>query len=110
MSRNILLLGAATGLFLTASFASAQSAPDPRAFAEKAASSNLFEIQSSQFALEQPISAEVKAFAEQMIKDHTLAGEKMQAAAQKDSITPPAGMSTNDEAQLKKLQAVDGEF
>jgi len=79
---------------------------DPQSFAAAAASSNMFEIQSSQFALEQKPSADVRAFANQMIHDHTIAGEKMLAAAQKDGIKPPTALAPKDEAQLKQLQAV----
>jgi len=83
----------------------AQSVSDPQAFAASAASSNMFEIQSSQLALEQQPSTDVRAFAQQMIQDHTLAGKKMLAAAQKDGITPPTGLAPKEQAELDQLQA-----
>ena len=38
----------------------------------------------------------------------TAAGEKMQVAAQKDSINPPSEMQNTEQAQLEKLQAASG--
>lgn len=95
-------------------FARAQSAPDPAApdpaaFAATAASANLFEIESSQLALDQATSDAVKAFARQMIDDHTAAGEKMKAAAQSDGVTPPAAMAAKDQTALEMLQAANAE-
>lgn len=90
-------------------FASAQSAPDPAAFAATAASSNMFEIESSQLALDEATNDDVKAFAQQMIDDHTAAGEKMKAAAQSDGVTPPAAMAAKDQTALEMLQAANAE-
>lgn len=44
---------------------------DPAQFASIASVSNMFEIESSKLAREKASSDEVKAFAEQMIADHT---------------------------------------
>lgn len=90
------------------SVALAQSTTDPTAFAATAASSNMFEIESSQLALDQATNDDVKAFAQHMIDDHTAAGEKMKAAAQSDGVTPPAAMAGKDQAELEKLQAAEG--
>jgi putative membrane protein len=90
----------------------AQTAPkvtEPQAFADLAASSNMFEVESSQLALERATSDDVKAFAEHMIEDHTAAGEKMKAAAANDGVTPPAAMAEKEQAQLKQLQAAEGD-
>ena len=86
----------------------AQSAPavtEPQDFAEKAASSNMFEIQSSQLALDHASNDDVRGFAQQMVKDHTEAGEKMKAAAAKDGVTTPTAMMQKDASQLDELKA-----
>ncbi len=49
-------------------------------FVPMATSSNLLEIQSSELALQKASSDQVKQFAQQMIADHTKAGEEMKAA------------------------------
>jgi len=92
----------------TASPNQALGATSPQAFADIAGSSNMFEIQSSQFALDHATAEDVRAFAQHMIDDHTAAGEKMKAAAAKDGVTPPAAMAEKEQAQLGKLQSSDG--
>ena len=89
--------------------ATAQSVTDPAAFAAAAASSNMFEIESSELALDKASSDDAKAFAQQMIDDHTAAGEKMKAAAEGDGVVPPAAMAEKEQAQLEKLQSAEGE-
>jgi putative membrane protein len=84
MKRTILLLGAS--LLLTpavvVTVAEAQQAAVPsEQFVTMAAVSNMFEIQSSMMAKSMADSADVKAFAEQMITDHTKAGEELKQAA-----------------------------
>jgi putative membrane protein len=82
---------------------------DPQVFAERAASSNMFEIESSQLALERATKRPVQEFAQHMIEDHTLAGDKMKAAAEADGVTPPAAMAEKEQAQLAELEAAEGE-
>lgn len=94
----------AAGLALAGSLAWAQSAMAPQDFANMAASSDLFEIGSSELAVEKAKNAEVKAFAEQMIKDHTDASRKLAAAAQADGVTAPTMMNEKHTAELEKLK------
>ena len=82
---------------------------DPRIFAETAASSNWFEIESSRLALGRSANEDIRAFAEHMIEDHTAAGEKMQAAAESDGVMPPPAMSEKEQAKLDELQSAEGE-
>ena len=85
--------------------ARAQSATDPATFAAAAASSNMFEIESSQLALDKATGDDARQFAQQMIDDHTLAGENMKAAAEADGVMVPAAMAEKEQMQLEKLQA-----
>lgn len=50
-------------------------------FVEKAGIAGLFEIASSQVVVAKTQKADIKSFAEQMIKDHTIAGEELKATA-----------------------------
>lgn len=77
----------------------------PQAFADRAASSNTFEIMSSQLALEKSQSQTVIAFAEQMIVDHQAAGERMTVAAGAEGVTPTATLMPDHQAQLDNLNA-----
>jgi putative membrane protein len=108
MQPKTLALCAVVALCSSPPLASAQSVTDPEKFAATAASANMFEIESSELALEQATTDEVRQFAQQMIDDHTLAGEKMKAAADEDGITPPTTMAEKEQSQLEELQAAEG--
>ena len=82
---------------------------DPQQFADSVASSNAFEIDSSQLALDTSQNEEIVAFAEQMVTDHTEAGEQMMAAAEENGITPAPGLEELHQAQLDELVELDGE-
>ena len=86
------------------------AAPEPvplQEFADKAASSNLLEIQSSELAIERSSDAEIVEFAEQMIVDHTAAGDEMMAAAQQDGITPTTTLAPDHQTILDRLEAAE---
>jgi putative membrane protein len=98
-------------LCLTPILTVAQTEPviiEPEAFASIAVSSNMFEIESSQLALERASNRDVRAFAERMIEDHMAAGDKMKAAAQADGIDPPAAMAEQQQAELEELESAEG--
>jgi putative membrane protein len=98
----------APGVHLASAQTATQADTDPQAFAEMAGSSNMFEIESSQLALERAGDEEVRAFAEKMVQDHTMAGEEMKAAAEADGVTPPTEMLEKEQTQLDQLQASEG--
>lgn len=84
--------------------ASAQT--QPAVFLQKAAVSDLFEVQSSKLALERATTQEAKAFAQLMMKDHTASTEKLKTAAAKDGIAVPSAPELDDAhaAKLRRLQ------
>ncbi|WP_182083960.1 DUF4142 domain-containing protein [Aureimonas sp. ME7] len=95
-----LLAAAALTMLSTAAFAQAS----PQDFAKMAASGGLYEIQSSEMILKDgSASAEVKAFAEQMVADHTKAGADLKAAAQKAGVDVPAAPASKEATKLKQL-------
>jgi putative membrane protein len=79
-------------------------------FANLAAASDQFEIQSSELAAGQAQSAAVKKFAMKMIGAHTASTAKLKAAAA--GLTPPvtinAAMSPNQQQKLDSLKALHG--
>jgi putative membrane protein len=107
MNKHIPLLAAAL-LFAAPAFAQ-DAAMTPQGFAEMAASSNMFEIASSQAALEKASGAEAKSFAEHMIADHTKAGEEMKPAAEAEGVAVPEALNEKHQAQLDRLTPLDGE-
>ncbi|MWP40130.1 DUF4142 domain-containing protein [Rhodobacter sphaeroides] len=104
-------LTAATAAMLFAGAAIAQEAAvtDPGEFAQKAAVSNMFEIQSSQMALDKGVEGEVADFAQRMIDDHTAAGDKMKAAAADAGVSVPTSMDEEHQSKLDNLEAAEGE-
>lgn len=78
-------------------------------FAQTAAISNQFEIQSSQLALQKSPSADVKQFAEKMISDHTELGQEMQDAVKQANMPAPSEQLDAKHKQiLTKLQGLEG--
>ncbi|MCE6949552.1 DUF4142 domain-containing protein [Cereibacter sphaeroides] len=99
----------ATTFFATAAWSQqAEAVTDPAEFAQKAAVSNMFEIQSSQVALEKGVEGEVADFAQRMVDDHTAAGERMKAAASEAGVEVPAELDAEHQAKLESLQAAQG--
>ncbi len=80
-------------------------------FVANAGASNMFEIQSSQLALESAGNERVRAFAEQMVADHTAAGERLQAllAESGSRIALPRQLDARHQSMLDQLAASTGE-
>jgi len=78
-------------------------------FANKAASSDMFEIQSSELALQKSQNADVKEFAEMMVQDHRRATEGLKAAAEQDGVTVPADLDAKHAEQLQTLEDASAE-
>jgi putative membrane protein len=87
MRREMLALSA---LMLTAGTAFADTVPKAtQDFIDKAAVANKFEIDTSQLELKYGKGAEVKSFAQQMIDDHTKAGQEFKASLAEAKIEAP---------------------
>lgn len=74
-------------------------------FVAAAVPSNLFEIQSSELALQRASTANVQQFAQQMITDHTAAGARLQALLAQNATVeaPPMSLDPPHEAMLTQL-------
>ncbi|HEY7383954.1 MAG TPA: DUF4142 domain-containing protein [Beijerinckiaceae bacterium] len=75
-------------------------------FVNKAAVSNMFEIQSSQLALEKTQQDQVRQFAQRMVKDHTGAGERLKSAAQGQTV--PTSLDQQHTQMLETLRSASG--
>lgn len=84
------------------------AAPD---FVTKAAASNMFEIQAAQLAVNRSNDDQVKAFAQQMIDDHTKAGNDLQAAIAQSgqNLTMPTALPQDMQDKLNDLQQASAE-
>jgi len=77
-------------------------------FADVAGVANMFEIQSSQAALQKATSQDIKDFAQRMIDDHTKAGDDLKAAADAQGITVPSELDDAHKQKLDQLNAASG--
>jgi putative membrane protein len=84
--------------------------PD-QAFANAAAASDAFEVESSKLALKTSSSSAIKAFATKMIAAHTESTAKLKttAAALSPAITPDATLSADQQRMLDSLKMATGE-
>jgi putative membrane protein len=79
-------------------------------FAEVAAMSNMFEIESSRLALQKAQAPEVKTFAQKMIDDHTKVGAELKSVASGMSgkVKLPQKLDAEHQAILDALKAEEG--
>lgn len=94
-------------LAIMLSFGSAALAQEMEAFAATAGAANMFEIDSSRLAMDISQNDAVRAFAAQMIADHTAAGEEMATAAEADGVMVPPAMTAEKTAQIETLRDMD---
>lgn len=69
---------------------------------------NMAELEAARLALSKTASADVKAYAQQMVEDHTRALKDVTALAQNKGVTLPAGPDAKHKAMVKKLGKLDG--
>ena len=74
-------------------------ATSPKAYVAAAAASDMFEIQSSQLALQKARRADVKDFARMMVDHHTATSKDLAMAAQSAKAGPPPTALPADKAQ-----------
>lgn len=101
----------ATGAMTAAPAPMAMTATTPAEFVPMATHSNMFEIMSSEIALEKSQNAEVDEFAQQMITDHTKASEDMQAALQESDagVEMPTELDERHQGMVDQLEAASAE-
>ncbi len=86
-------------------------APKTEDFVTEAATSDIFEIESSKLALERSADPATKTFAQQMITDHTKTSEELKAfvSGGKVKATIPAAMSSSQQSMLDDLKKLQGD-
>ena len=73
-------------------------------FVTQAAESDQFEIQSSQIALQRSRNRRTRAYAQQMIDDHTQSSQRLAQLAQANGIPLPTGLGPDQERALAAIQ------
>jgi putative membrane protein len=82
-------------------------APKTVDFVNEAATSDIFEIQSSKLAAAQT-DGDVQSFANQMITDHTKTTSDLQGLAPGANVTLPTQMTSSQQGMLDKLKDLKG--
>ncbi len=78
-------------------------------FAMKAAQGGMAEVQMGKLAADKASNADVKAFGQQMVDDHTKANDDLKAVVAKKGMTLPSDVDAHDHATYSKLQKLSGE-
>ena len=78
-------------------------------FIDQAAVNNMFEIESSQLALEQAQNEDVQQFAEQMVEDHQAVGDDLEQITNELGVQPPQDLDEQHQQKLEQLQQASGE-
>lgn len=79
----------------------------PQDFVSMAASGGMFEVMSSQLALERSASDEVKEFAQMMVADHTKANDELKIVAAANNLTVPADMMGGPAEHMRAVEDAD---
>ena len=100
----------AAGLIALAMPAAEARTMRPAQFVATAAISDMFEIQSSQAALQKSTRDDVKQFAQHMIDDHTRVGEQMKSLLQSAGINAqiPTDLDKRRAQQVQRMQGLSG--
>lgn len=84
-----------------------QDTPDAMEFVQKAGVANLFEITSSQLALQKAQREDVRSFAEMMVTDHTATASEMASAVSAAGLSTasiPQSLDTHHAALMAELE------
>jgi putative membrane protein len=77
-------------------------------FAMKAAQGGMAEVQMGKLAAEKAGSADVRAFGQQMVDDHSKANDDLKSVAEKEGMTLPADMNAHQHAMYSRLEKLSG--
>jgi putative membrane protein len=107
--RKLSLAVAAAGLLgLSAGHAMADLSAADKAFAMKAASGGLTEVQLGQLAQQKATSPQVKQFGSRMVTDHTQANQELMQIAEQANLQLPTQPDRQDNATIQKLRGTSG--
>lgn len=84
------------------------AAPADKQFAADAGMAGLAEVQMGNLALQKARSADVKAFAQRMVSDHSKANEELQQLVTAKGLALPAELAGDHKAGLEHLTSMSG--
>ena len=109
-SANVAAANQTTDTGMTSSTPTAPAMSAAQSFANAAAASDAFEIETSRLAVSKGASASVKSFAQNMIEGHTASTAKLMtaAAAASPAISPDPTLSPEQQQTLDQLKTLTG--
>jgi putative membrane protein len=87
---------------------SATASPETKTFVDDMTVAGLAEVQLGQMAAKQAQNADVKAFGQMMVKDHTQANKELSQIASRMKITPPTELDQKHKDLADKLSKLNG--
>jgi len=106
IAAKTLLFLALTGASTAALAAEAEDTPPaPAVFVTKAAQDGMTEVQLGKIALKKSENAQVREFAERMVKDHGKANQELAALAKSKGIAAPKDLDAEHIAMVKELDS-----
>lgn len=90
-------------------FASQAHARSDASFMKAAAHAGAAEVEASKLAQTKAGNADVKAFADTMVADHTKVADELKALAATKNVTLPDGPSVKQKAEIKLIDAGDND-
>ena len=104
-----MITGAAVaGMLLSATAAMAAVTPMDKMFADKAAQGGIFEVKSSQIALQKTHNQQVMNVARRMVKEHSAANAELKTAAQDAKVSLPTKTDPMHAAIIAKISGLSG--
>jgi len=102
--RALALAGLCASSITSVSVSAADSpAKADQTFMTKAAGGGIYEVEVSRMAASKAKNADVKAYAEMLVKDHTAANNELKQLASSKGVTLPTDMPADKKAQMEKL-------
>ncbi len=98
-------LAASTSL---CAFAQDNQQDKDKKFVASASEGGLAEVDFGKLAAQKAQNPDVKAFAEKMVRDHSMLNNKMAPVAQELGVTPASHLSVSDDAEYAKLKLLTG--
>jgi putative membrane protein len=79
-----------------------------RSFMAKAAQDGMTEVEAGKIAAHKAQSADVRQFAQEMVKDHSQANDELMRVAQQKGVQLPTTLDPKHQAKLEKLRSLSG--
>ena len=108
LTRKLMTGAAVSGLMLIASAALANADAMDLKFAKMAAQGGIFEVKSSQIALQKSRNPQVLNVAKRMVKEHSAANAELKTVAQDNQMSLPVDTDPMHKAVISKISGLSG--